>query len=387
MYDGDLFLVTDNKYVVNAVIDNQPTITYEKKKAKEQRISANNFATMDTKSFNTKIGFITNIASSLIAMLANYPEDSNEYKEIKKRISLLRFYQGSAIDSAKGDVFVPPPKYWNKKQKYVSITEDMPEEEKRAAILKNQEIAFNNRICADKKPYFFGYVYPKIMTHYNVSKRNYKQLCRVMFKCDLTELMRKKNKTSEESKFLYQYNRFSPLLKNRCIMNILAEYVEDTEFDNKWKKQGQPFDYKVLMSGNYDLDDKELYNQLKSIIKEFHKRHAGIIAERKSVETDIMFTPTDDIECYAQEITTLIEEYENKITSICSDARKTCDYVIDIYYRYFSTKSKIFIWETFGDIVVENLKSKATKVEYPVFDENGVDYLGKKYSLKEVNLI
>ena len=236
---------------------------------------------MDTKSFNTKIGFITNIASSLIAMLANYPEDSNEYKEIKKRISLLRFYQGSAIDSAKGDVFVPPPKYWNKKQKYVSITEDMPEEEKRAAILKNQEIAFNNRICADKKPYFFGYVYPKIMAHYNVSKRNYKQLCRVMFKCDLTELMRKKNKTSEESKFLYQYNRFSPLLKNRCIMNILAEYVEDTEFDNKWKKQGQPFDYKVLMSGNYDLDDKELYNQLKAIIKEFHKRHAGIIAERK----------------------------------------------------------------------------------------------------------
>lgn len=263
----------------------------------------------------------------------------------------------------------------------------MPAEEKRAAILKNQEIAFNNRICADKKPYFFGYVYPKIMTHYNVSKRNYKQLCRVMFKCDLTELMRKKNKTSEESKFLYQYNRFSPLLKNRCIMNILAEYVEDTEFDNKWKKQGQPFDYKVLMSGNYDLDDKELYNQLKSIIKEFHKRHAGIIAERKSVETDIMFTPTDDIECYAQEITTLIEEYENKITSICSDARKTCDYVIDIYYRYFSTKSKIFIWETFGDIVVENLKSKATKVEYPVFDENGVDHLGKKYSIKEVNLI
>ena len=50
---------------------------------------------MDTKSFNTKIGFITNIASSLIAMLANYSEDSNEYKEIKKRISLLRFYQGS----------------------------------------------------------------------------------------------------------------------------------------------------------------------------------------------------------------------------------------------------------------------------------------------------
>ena len=50
-----------------------------------------------TKSFNSKIGFITNLASSFIAMLSDYDKDSDEYKEIRKRIDLLRYFQGSAM--------------------------------------------------------------------------------------------------------------------------------------------------------------------------------------------------------------------------------------------------------------------------------------------------
>lgn len=52
---------------------------------------------MDVKSFYSQIGFITNLASNFIAMKANFEEDSDEYKELEKRVDLLRFYQGSAI--------------------------------------------------------------------------------------------------------------------------------------------------------------------------------------------------------------------------------------------------------------------------------------------------
>lgn len=97
-YDGDILLTTDNEYLVNAVDDSLYPITYEKKKAKEQRLNFNNFAAMDTKSFNSKIGQITNLASTLISMLSDFPKESAEYKEIRKRIDLLRFYQGSAIN-------------------------------------------------------------------------------------------------------------------------------------------------------------------------------------------------------------------------------------------------------------------------------------------------
>ena len=34
-----------------------------------------------------------------------------------------------------------------------------------------------------------------------------------------------------------------------------------------------------------------------------------------------------------------------------------------------------------------NFITKSTKVRYPVLDENGVEYLGRKYSIKEVDLV
>ena len=72
-----------------------PIVTYQKKKPGEQRINLTNLANIDTKSFDTKIGQITTLASTLICMLSDFPEDSDEYKEIRRRMDLLRFYQGN----------------------------------------------------------------------------------------------------------------------------------------------------------------------------------------------------------------------------------------------------------------------------------------------------
>lgn len=89
--------VSDNPYLMEAVDGNLPIVTYEKKTPKEQRLNASNFANMDTKSFDSKIGGITNLASSLLSLLSDFPKDSPEYKEIKRRIDLLRVFQGNAI--------------------------------------------------------------------------------------------------------------------------------------------------------------------------------------------------------------------------------------------------------------------------------------------------
>lgn len=92
----DIVLTTDNKYVIDAAV-NGYCITYEKNKTKEQYINDKSFANVDVRAFDTKIGFITNLASNLIAMLSNFKPDSEEYKEIRRRIDLLRYYQGSCI--------------------------------------------------------------------------------------------------------------------------------------------------------------------------------------------------------------------------------------------------------------------------------------------------
>lgn len=97
-------LSSDNKYLVEAIDDTLLPITYEKKKSKEQRLNFNNFANMDVRSFNSKIGFITNLASNFIAMLNNFDVDSDEYKELRKRIDLLRYYQGSMLAPLCSDI-------------------------------------------------------------------------------------------------------------------------------------------------------------------------------------------------------------------------------------------------------------------------------------------
>ena len=44
------------------------------------------------------------------------------------------------------------------------------------------------------------------------------------------------------------------------------------------------------------------------------------------------------------------------------------------------------MWNIFGDEIVEHLKTKASIIKLPVEDENGVEYLGRKYILKDVNI-
>ena len=91
---GDITLVSDNKYLLEAVDGNLPIVTYEKKKAKEQRINLTNLSSMDVKSFDQKIGQVTNLASTLISLLSDFDKDSSEYKEVRRRIDILRRFQG-----------------------------------------------------------------------------------------------------------------------------------------------------------------------------------------------------------------------------------------------------------------------------------------------------
>lgn len=97
MYDGDLCLSTNNPILIKAAGSNKKVITYEKKKAKTQYLNDSAFATMDTKSFNGKIGVITNIASNMISLQSIYEPDSKEYQELDRRIKLLRYFQGAAM--------------------------------------------------------------------------------------------------------------------------------------------------------------------------------------------------------------------------------------------------------------------------------------------------
>lgn len=263
----------------------------------------------------------------------------------------------------------------------------MSEEDKSKAEEQNKKIAFENRICGNKKAYFFGYIYDSYMSDMVRHKNNYKKMCKLIYGCDINTLMNKPDKTQDEKKFLQNYYKFMPLMKNNCTMNVLANYVESIEFKNRWSKPSDPFDYHILMSKKYNISDKIIYNSIKSLISEFNKRYTIICRERKILEDiDRTLLDDDDYSVFGQEIGMLMKEYENKIYSVCSNGTMATDYLVDIYYNHFKTKSKSLLWGEFGQYILENMKSKSNRVSFPVLDENGKSYLGKRYSIKEIVL-
>lgn len=374
---GDLTLVSDNRYLLDAVDGNLPIVTYEKKKAKEQRLSSTNFAKMDCASFDQKIGQITNLASTLISMLSEFPEDSAEWKEIRKRIDVLRRFQGDAIDSTKGMVFVPPPAYWNKRQKYIPIPEDADEETIDKIKEENRTIQFNNRICANRKPYFFGYVYDREMEGYKYYKQTkYDRIAENDFGKRFDEILKSDNLSEAEKKFRNGFLKHSPLRRSPCTMNQLAWYVEDIQFDNTFRKKADGFDYHILMSKNEINKKSATYNEVIRILTRYFSDFRSI--QYQNVVNDTFITGAFE---YENVYPFLYSILKNQLFDVCSNEEELCDTVIYVTYEKFPSKDRDFLWSIFGERIIENMRSKAEKIWIVSESEDGKEYLGNKYKL------
>jgi len=99
-----------------------------------------------------KIGFYTNVSSTLYALLANFKTPSPERETILNRLKYGRALKGGKLMFQRSDS--PPfPERWVKWKK---IKSDTPVE-------LHDTIKFNNSIIADKRPYFMRWLY----SHYN----------------------------------------------------------------------------------------------------------------------------------------------------------------------------------------------------------------------------
>lgn len=377
--DGDLLLSTDNEYILTAVNRCLNPITYEKTIVKEQSLTYKNLSKMDTKSFNAKIGFITNLATSFIGLREQYEPNTDEYKELTKRINLLRFHQGSAIDAGKGNVFIPPPKVWSKKLK-IDYKTDEPE------VIKHKR--FINRLTGNKKLYFMCHIYPSLMKEYKSHKETYKRICRAMFGCRFDELLKKGKYTDKEKKFIRNYYRYLPVKVNKSIMNQLAWYIEDIDFDLKFFKKEKEFDYTILMDSTYKVNsDSKIYKKILNVLKKYHRIYELNVHEKRNmIETFDYYEEDED----DQELSFLCNEIENELLALCSNKLELADYMISIAYNELKNKSKSILWNVCGEQVVENLKRKSEKGYYPIEttpdDYDSYEYLGKYYKLQEENI-
>ena len=216
------------------------------------------------------------------------------------------------------------------------------------------------------------------MKKYKAHKNKYNKIATLDFGTGLKDILSKENASKEEVKFKKNFYRYSPLKRSKSTMNTLAMYVEDIEFDNKWNHNSERFDYRVLMYDKEFCPNKNTVKRIKEELKNFFSGFKDVSIFESNTEQEY----GEEYE-YENTYIYMFEYLENKLNSIISNRKELVDYVIYVTYTYYKTYSKNFLWDVFGDTILENVKMNSTKFYYPCESDSGVEYLGKKYIMKE----
>lgn len=354
--DADAVYTTNNQTILDS-IRGTDAIFCVQKSAKSKVPKKEDLIQSNINGFGDEIGITTNHITAMFDVLAKFKEDSLEYNTVMERIMCGQNYQQNAIDKIKGIVSKSMPKEW---YDYRS----------------NIDNEFNKSIVANKKPYFFIYIYPQRKRQYVNFIKQTETTCLMRFGLTIEELIALDDKTEEQEKYLkYYYNRM-PVSINKSLMNKICWKVEQ-EFDNyNINKLESSFDYKILMSdvqyskGRYNAI-KKLYQEYIEKIQQYSQLNNSkrIIQEDKQIHKQIL---TDD--------------FKKRAYELCNNSNELCNIVLDICYK--NNNSKQFAWDICGDVIIDNLlRNNNYKFSYPVLNHSGdIEFGGNKFSMKEYTL-
>lgn len=366
-FDGDIVFTTDNKVMVDNVISGNP-ITYQKKPTEKKYIDKRDLYKADLMSFDSKIGYITNCSTTLYSMLSMYEKGSKEYNEIINRLKICRKEQGNQIDKAKGLVVKNFPKHWT----------NWTNPEKENKNFTREEIEFNNKLIIDKRPMFMKYLYPTYKTKYKSHCDKYDYLCYRTFGVYMNDLLSLENKTPEQQSLIDNYNRFNPLLDTDCPMNNICKYMEEniSEIKINAKKQSPDYIFDILYNKNISINENQI-KEMEKVYKLYKKTKSK----------------SNNIEVYSQDGSESISVNSDDIMSlnfdyISDDIQRLANLAVYVNYYLYPKSTKNFCWDLFGDGIILNIYDNSNKkFSIPLLDENGdIDYMGKKYSNKEIDI-
>jgi hypothetical protein len=349
--DGDITQSTDQSEFVDCAY-NANLIAYDRKLAAKKLIIEDDLWKYDINSFNSKIGFITNVSSFYHTMLPLFDKDSVEYKTIINRLKLIFCWQSMEIDKTKGIQTLPFPKHWTKKTK---ITKNMTVEE-----IKQAEL--NNSLMADSHPYFFRWLYPANNSKYIKYFKTYENYCWAKFGFGINDLLAKDDRNEQEEKIANFYIRYSPLLDSDCMMNKISHYMQSKVKEIKVNNRKNKLD-KILLNDDFQFDSIKMEQ-----IKEIYDRWYSFKSSKQF---------GDDCPNFDH----FISSIKKDTTRISSEGEELCLMALTIDSK--------FAFQVFGEQIVNLLIAKKEGfMNYPVQDDAGnVEYLGKKYKFIKGRLL
>lgn len=375
--DADGVMTTDNEILVNKHRKELPIVCLQKS-AQKIIPTEDDLYNANINGFGDEIGTTTNYITSMISLMASFDKDSDEYNELKYRVTCGQQFQQNAIDKTKGILCKPMPKTWYDYHSCKIYREDVIDKETGEVKIEKDDddtIAKNEflqKLLVDKKPYFMCYIYPQEMKKYKdyISSINVK--CLKRFRLTLDELINKPNKSQDEINFIGRFNAKMPVSLSPGLMNKIAWKVE-SEFDSILSTMNKEveFDYSILKS---NVEYKQsAYNSIKNLYSKYKTTLSEYMQQAKSERLS-------KDESMSKRFL-LKNDFKRQAYSLCSNGYELCDILIDLCYG--KNNNKQFVWDIVGDIIVENLlklnNGKCNFIE--ANDDGDIEYSYDNFSL------
>lgn len=364
-FDGDLLFTTDSTPLLKNQ-KNLPALNCIQYNASKKVVTEADVIKANKDGFGSKIGSITNRITAITSLMANYKPGSIEYETLRYRTQCGQALQQEEIDKAKGILPNPMPKNW-----YI-FSENIPKDGDSDEIVAQKML--NQKLCAAKKPYFFGYNYTTLKQEYDVFVRDTDEHIQSITGKNIRDLLKNDGNLPEnEQKILEFYKKKLPLDVSPSTMNRICWAIED-EFDGVDLFDNIKFDYEIYKDNiEYAREDYELI-KLKC---EAYKQKKREINKKK-------FADHEDMEEIAiDQILKLNADLEEDCFSICPNEQILCEILLDICYRDGIDVN--IVWNLCGDTIVNKLVEKSGKYSYPEQDINGdFSYGGIKFVMKDV---
>lgn len=318
---------------------------------------------VDILSFNSKIGYVTNLGTTLYEMQSQYEVGSPEYEEINNRLKMCCVFQSQTIDASKGIKVEAFPKHWTKYQPI--LEDDGPEERVRKE--------FENKLIIEKRPEFMKYLYSHYMKDYNSFKDDFDKYCLIKLGKKYDELTEADKNSDIGKEIVEYYNKKNPLLETNGVMNRVSRYMQAQlkEIKTIGKDKNTEELFEKLYNADIPLDEikLELLLEKRKDYDDFKKLKQLKESEFSTYEQYYKFLRNDCLE------------------KISSNMQELANLAIYICYKLNPNKPKNFCWDVFGSGIVDNLKEKNKNANVPCLDEKGdIEYLYSKYSMKKLDV-
>lgn len=360
-FDSDANFCTNNKVLLEA-FEYKTTLMCVQDSMPKKIPMEDDYIKSDINGFGDSIGSVTNKATNMISLRAQFNPDSEEYKRLTYRISTMMNYQQNAIDRIKGVVARPVPKEWLDSRLF-KIMDDDDE-----ATIRDKQI--NANITAEIKPWFFIYRYSSLKSELDKYIKSVKSNCKIRFGKTLDELYASNSKSEEENMFIYNYEKYMPVSRAAGTMNRICWRIED-EFKTTDVLPNVEFDCSILKSDA--IYAQEEYDSIKQLYDEYNKNMQLFLKQKHKNELG-----DDEV---GFDITKLKDVFVSECYKVCPNTEVLSNIVIDLCYS--SNKNKTFAWDVAGEQIFNNvLKNNGYKIQYPIKDIDGdIEFCGNKFSL------